>query len=158
VSNYARFDDSYAAAAASYYGSIEHNLERLALERGFVTRNGTVNLNTLSAKSGISTSTLWYLLKDKTRFRAVNMVTLAKLCWTLGVQPGDLFTYVPGGTTSGLGYSSDAFTRLLGARPTNSTQPSDENSTQGSDIAGDGGDSERGTPDPSGPVSTPDAR
>lgn len=116
MSNYTATSDSYLAAAASYYGSIIDNVEKVAIERGFVTRNGTVNINTLSAVSGVSTSTLWYLLKDKRRFRSFNLVTLAKLCFALRAQPGDLLAHVPGGSDRGLGYSSDAFVGLLGTQ------------------------------------------
>lgn len=144
MSNYAQKEDTYLATAAAYYGSITQNVERIAIEKGFVTRNGTVNLNRLSDHSGISTSTLWYMMKGKHRFRAINLVTLSKLCWTLGVQPGDLLTYVPGGVSNGLGYSSEAFTRLRGTQ----SQARESASAQLSDEIGDGGDSERGAPDP----------
>jgi DNA-binding Xre family transcriptional regulator len=143
MSNYAHGEETYLATIASYYGSITSNVEQIAIDKGFVTRHGTVNLNMLADHSGISTSTLWYLLRDKKHFRALNLVTLAKLCFTLGVQPGDLFSYVPGGASNGLGYSSDAFTRLMGTQH----RSSDGAAPLGSDEVGDGGDSERGAPD-----------
>ncbi len=116
MSNYASGNEQYHASIAQYYGSIESNLERLAIERGFVTRNGTVNIEKLSRASDVSTATLWYLLKDKTHFRAFNLVTMAKLCNVLNVQPGDLLTFVPGGSRAGLGYSDSAFVNLIGTQ------------------------------------------
>lgn len=137
MSNYATGNEAYLASIANYYGSIESRLEQVAIERGFVTRNGTVNINTLADASGVSTSTLWYLLKDKTKFRAFNLVTLTKLCSTLKVQPGDLLVHNPSGTSNGLGYSSDAFTKLRG------TQGSNVTGYQGSDGPGTERDEER---------------
>jgi DNA-binding Xre family transcriptional regulator len=151
MSNYAHEDEVYLASSAAFYGSVIQHVEEVALARGFVTRNGTVNINQLSEHSGVSTSTLWYLLRDKKHYRAINLVTLAKLCWALGVGVGELFEYVPGGVSNGLGYSSEAFTRLRGAIPTRS---SDGSSTRSSDEGGDGGDSVRGTPNPANLVST----
>lgn len=116
MSNYATGGEGYLAAIADYYGSIESRLEEVAIARGYVTRNGTVNINKLSDASGVSTSTLWYLLRDKEKFRAFNLVTLSKLCQTLHVQPGDLLTHVPGGSANGLGYSTDVFARLRGTQ------------------------------------------
>lgn len=116
MSNYAAPGDAYLAAIADFYGSIEQTIEELAIARGFVTRNGTVNLNTLSDASGISTSTLWYLFRNKRAFRSMNLVTLSKLCYTLNAQPGDLLRYVPGGSGKGLGYSSETFTKLRGTQ------------------------------------------
>lgn len=140
MSNYAKGEDIYLASAAQFYGSIEQNVERIAIAKGFVTRNGTVNINKLAEKSGVSTSTLWYLLKDKRRFRAFNLVTLAKLCWALGVTPGDLLEYIPGGSARGLGYSSDAFSGLMGTRSPQreytGAQTSDEGGSEGDEVRG----------------------
>lgn len=116
MSNYATGSESYLAAIADFYGSIEQTIEELAIARGYVTRNGTVNLNTLAKASGVSTSTLWYLFRDKRAFRSMNLVTLSKLCHTLHAQPGDLLRYVPGGSGRGLGYSSEAFAQLRGTQ------------------------------------------
>lgn len=116
MSNYANGGEAYLAAIADFYGSIESKLEEVAISRGYITRNGTVNINTLSDASGVSTSTLWYLLKGKDKFRAFNLVTLSKLCHTLGVQPGDLLTHVPSGSANGLGYSQEVFARLRGTQ------------------------------------------
>lgn len=116
MSNYVTTSEQYIAATAQYYGSIETNLERIALERGFRTRTGRINIEKLSEASGVSTSTLHYLIKDKEHFRCMNLVTLAKLCAALGVQPGDLLTFVPGGSAAGLGYSTSAFDNLIGTQ------------------------------------------
>jgi DNA-binding Xre family transcriptional regulator len=116
MSNYASAEEPYIAQAAAYYGSIQQHVEELAIKRGFVTRNGRVSFPKLSQASGVSTATLWYLLRDKKHFRAMNMVTLAKLCYALGCQPGDILTYHPGGTAAGLGYSEEAFSHLMGTR------------------------------------------
>jgi DNA-binding Xre family transcriptional regulator len=131
VSNYASGGGAYLAAIADYYGSIESRLEQLAISRGFVTRNGTVNINKLADASGVSTSTLWYLLRGKEKFRAFNLVTLSKLCQTLRAQPGDILVHVPGGSQDGLGYSAEMFLRLRG------TQASGGAFAQASDAAGD---------------------
>lgn len=116
MSNYASAEEPYIAAIAAYYGSISQHVEELAIKRGFVTRTGRVSFPKLSQASGVSTATLWYLLRDKKRFRAMNMVTLAKLCYALGATPGDLLSYNPGGDGAGLGYSSEAFAHLIGTR------------------------------------------
>jgi DNA-binding Xre family transcriptional regulator len=143
VSNYASKEEAYLAATASYYGSIEQHVERVAIEKGFTTRTGNVSINKLSAHSGVSTATLWYLLRDKKHFRSMNLVTLAKLCHALGVQPGDLMTYVPGGSARGLGYSSDAFAGLMGT----ASQGRESALPQDSEDGASGGDSERGALD-----------
>lgn len=104
----------YLAGIALAYGSISSRVEAVAVERGYSTRTGRVNYRKLAADSGISTSTLWYMIGDKSRFRAFNLVTLAKLCRVLGTQPGDLLDYVPGGAAASLGVSSDAFANLQG--------------------------------------------
>jgi DNA-binding Xre family transcriptional regulator len=114
MSNYASAEEPYIAAAAAYYGSIQQHVEELAIKRGFVTRNGRVSFPKLSQASGVSTATLWYLLRDKKHFRAMNMVTLAKLCYALNATPGDILSYHPGGTGGGLGYSEEAFAHLMG--------------------------------------------
>lgn len=123
MSNYATGSEEYIAMIGRYYGSIESRVEQVAIERGFVTRNGTVNIDKLAKESGVSTSTLWYLFKDKTRFRAFNLVTLAKLCAALSAQPGDLLVFVPGGSTRGLGHSDSAFANLMGTRNSNPDYP-----------------------------------
>jgi DNA-binding Xre family transcriptional regulator len=137
VSNYALGSEAYLAAIADYYGSIESKLEEVAISRGFITRNGTVNINKLSDASGVSTSTLWYLLKGKDKFRAFNLVTLSKLCQTLHVQPGDLLTHVPSGSANGLGYSQEVFGKLRG------TQHSQVSVDQAREYAGEERDEER---------------
>jgi DNA-binding Xre family transcriptional regulator len=136
MSNYATGGEGYIAAIADYYGSIESNLEAVAISRGFVTRNNTVNINKLADASDVSTSTLWYLLKDKRHFRSFNLVTLSKLCHALQCQPADLLRYVPGGSSRGLGYSSEAFLGLRGTQNGRTAQVNDVPADQASDGAG----------------------
>lgn len=116
MSNYASGEETYLAKAAAYYGSIEQHVEDLAIQRGFTTRTGRLNFKRLAEVSGVSTATLWYMLRDKRHFRAINLVTLAKLCHALNAQPADLLTFHPNGTAGGLGYSDEAFKNLLGTR------------------------------------------
>lgn len=116
MSNYASAEEVYIAQAAAYYGSIHQHVEDLAIKRGFTTRTGRLNFKKLSEISGVSTATLWYMLRDKKHFRAINLVTLAKLCHALGAQPGDLLSFTPGGIAAGLGYSEDAFKGLMGTK------------------------------------------
>lgn len=135
VSNFATGSEEYIAMIGRYYGSIESRIEAVAIEKGFVTRNGTVSIEKLSAASGVSRSTLWYLLKDKEHFRAFNLVTMAKLCAALESQPGDLLRFVPGGSERGLGYSTTAFSNLLGTQ--NSSAAYDLYSESGGDDIGE---------------------
>lgn len=116
MSNYAVAEESYIAQAAAFYGSIQQHVEERAIARGFTTRTGRVSFPKLSEASGVSTATLWYMFRDKKHFRALNLVTLAKLCYALGAQPGDLLSYHPGGLAGGLGYSSEAFAGLMGTK------------------------------------------
>lgn len=125
MSNYASGEESYLASAAAFYGSIQQHVEELAIKRGFTTRTGRVSFPKLSEASGVSTATLWYLIRDKKHFRSMNLVTLAKLCYALGAQPGDLLTYHPGGSAAGLGYSSEAFAGLMGTSNTSRSQRSE---------------------------------
>lgn len=125
MSNYAQGEDSYIASSAAFYGSIQQHVEDLAIKRGFVTRTGRVSFPALSKASGVSTATLWYMLRDKKHFRAMNLVTLAKLCYALECQPGDILSYAPGGNAAGLGFSADAFANLMGTSNTVRSQGSE---------------------------------
>lgn len=101
------------------YGVVESYLEDVAKERGFAIKSGRykgmVNVGKLSKASGISTSTLWYLLRRPEEFRNLSVVTLAKLCSVLDCQVGDLLKYAPVPTRRALGIGkTDAFSSLEG--------------------------------------------
>jgi len=79
------------------YGRIVTNVTELANRRGLLIQKGPhagkVNIQALHRLSGVSTATLWYLLRKPETFVALDFHTLAKLCFALDCQPGDLFRY-----------------------------------------------------------------
>jgi putative transcriptional regulator len=72
--------------AASQTGTIRLHLDELLSERG-------MTLTELSARVDITIVNL-SILKNG-RARAIRFSTLARLCETLGCQPGDLLSYQP---------------------------------------------------------------
>lgn len=91
------------------YGRIVTNLHEMARRRGFLIdkgpHTGKINIQQLHRVSGISTATLYYLTRHADTFMQLDFHTLAKLCFALDCQPGDLFRYErfpkPGSTPVG---------------------------------------------------------
>jgi DNA-binding Xre family transcriptional regulator len=91
------------------YGRIVSKLTEVACKKGLCIETGKhagkANIQKLHRLSGISTATLWYLLRRPSTFIAMDFHTLAKLCFALDAQPGDLFKYErfpqPGGISIG---------------------------------------------------------
>jgi DNA-binding Xre family transcriptional regulator len=84
------------------YGRIVSKVAEIAAKRGYAITNGPhrgkINIQKLNRISGISTASLWYLLRRPETFLSLDVHTLAKLCFALDCQPGDLLRYerVPG--------------------------------------------------------------
>jgi DNA-binding Xre family transcriptional regulator len=107
-------DDTYHKRMALVHGSIISHVKEVAIERGFRNARGAVHLTRLAREAAISTATLYYLFNHPEAFRQLNLITLAKLCAVLHCQPGDLFTHVPGLSTSALGIDVSSFANLSG--------------------------------------------
>jgi DNA-binding Xre family transcriptional regulator len=116
MSNHITQDDAYHKRMALVYGSITSQVAERAKALGYITPRGTVATTRLSRASGISTGTLHYLFTRPDSFRSLNLITLAKLCKVLQAQPGELFAYVPGLSTSALGIDVSTFQNLSGTR------------------------------------------
>jgi DNA-binding Xre family transcriptional regulator len=109
-------DDTYHKRMVLVYGSIISHVPEVALALGYRNKKGNVATTRLARESGISTATLHFLINQPEAFRQLNLITLAKLCKALKCQPGDLFEYVPGLSTSALGIDVSTFDNLMGVR------------------------------------------
>lgn len=109
-------DDSYRKRIALNFGSIQCHVKEVALDRGFRNKAGGVHINRLSREGHLSTNTLYFLLNKPQDYRAIDLVTLAKLCKVLRATPGELFTFVPGLTSDAMGLNTDLFAGLEGTR------------------------------------------
>jgi putative transcriptional regulator len=83
----AEVTEAEGPVAESGTGTIRLHLDELLSERG-------MTLTELSARVDITIVNL-SILKNG-RARAIRFSTLARLCETLGCQPGDLLSYQPG--------------------------------------------------------------
>jgi DNA-binding Xre family transcriptional regulator len=109
-------DDSYRKKIALNFGSIRSHIKEIALDRGFRNKAGGVHINRLAREGHLSTNTLYFIFNKADSYRAIDLVTLAKLCKVLKAQPGELFSFVPGLTSDALGINTDLFASLEGTR------------------------------------------
>lgn len=109
-------DDSYRKRIALQFGSIRCHVAAIALDRGFRNKSGGVHINRLAREGHLSTNTLYFLLNKPEMYRAIDLVTLAKLCKVLKATPGELFSFVPGLTSDAMGIDVDIFAGLDGTR------------------------------------------
>lgn len=80
------------------YGRIVSNIPEMAIRRGFGFKDGSayagkVNIQRLHRASDISRATLYYMLRHPETFTQMDFNTIAKLCFALDCQPGDLLKY-----------------------------------------------------------------
>jgi DNA-binding Xre family transcriptional regulator len=85
----------------SRHGRVYLRLAEVARAKGVLNRRGTPNRAAIRRMCSMSDETLFYLLRYPELTERIHFSTLAKLCYGLGVSPGDLLEYVPtdGGET-----------------------------------------------------------
>lgn len=103
------------------YGRIISHITERAIKAGFGHKQGgayegKVNLRKLQSKTGISRPTLFYLLRYPETFARIDVHTLARLCFALDCDVGDLMSYerFPSPDTKGLGTKYDDIDELDG--------------------------------------------
>ena len=94
-------------------GVIRSRVEEVAAANGFRIQagrwKGLINIESLSKKSGISSSTLYYLLRRPGQFHAISLVTLSKLCHAFGCDVGDLLVHEYVTRRNTLSYGNEKF-------------------------------------------------
>ena len=88
-------------------GRIRWKLHTFAISQGWVNARGTANLAEIQRRSHLSRDWLWYILRYPEDHSRVHFKNLARLCYGLNCQPGDVLEYV--GAEAGLAQLSETY-------------------------------------------------